>query len=189
VTQWIFPWFTLIPPFGRHALGGHIWVPIDDENCWAWSINFLPDRPLPEEELAAMRAGQGIHVKYIPGTFMPLANRSNDWLIDRQAQKDKKSFSGVEGFSIQDASLQESMGPIQDYSREHLVATDKPIVMTRRALYHAAIALADGVDPPALSGTSQRVRAAGVLLDRDVKAQEWAKEALSDALSKPVYTL
>src|SRR5665213_1816012 len=189
VTQWIFPWFTLIPPFGPHALGGHIWVPIDDENCWAWSINFLPDRPLPEEELAAMRAGQGIHVKYIPGTFLPLANPRNDWLIDRQAQKDKKSFSGVEGFSIQDASLQESMGPLQDYSREHLVVTDKPIVMTRRALYDAAIALADGVDPPALSGASQRVRAAGVLLDRDVRAQEWAKEALNDALSKPVYTL
>ena len=189
VTQWIFPWFTLIPPFGAHALGGHIWVPIDDENCWAWSINFLPDRPLPETELEAMRAGQGIHVKYIPGTFLPLANRRNDWLIDRQAQKDKKSFSGVEGFSIQDASLQESMGPLQDYAREHLVATDKPIVMTRRALYNAAIALADGVDPPALSGASQRVRAAGVLLDRDVRAQEWAKEALSDALSKPVYTL
>jgi phthalate 4,5-dioxygenase oxygenase subunit len=189
VTQWIFPWFTLIPPFGPHALGGHIWVPIDDENCWAWSINFLPDRPLPQDELVAMRAGQGIHVKYIPGTFRPLANRTNDWLIDRQAQKDKKSFSGVEGFSIQDASLQESMGPLQDYSREHLVATDKPIAMTRRALYNAAIALADGVDPPALSGASQRVRAAGVLLDRKVRAQEWAKEALSDALSKPVYTL
>jgi phthalate 4,5-dioxygenase oxygenase subunit len=189
VTQWIFPWFTLIPPFGPHALGGHIWVPIDDENCWAWSINFLPDRPLPEEELAAMRAGQGIHVKYIPGTFRPLANQSNDWLIDRKAQKDKRSFSGVEGFSIQDASLQESMGRLQDYSREHLVATDKPIVMTRRALYNAAIALAEGVDPPALSGASQRVRAAGILLDRKLRAQEWAKEALSDALSKPVYTL
>jgi hypothetical protein len=42
-----FPWFTLIPPFGPHALGGHVWVPIDDENCWAWSINWLADRPLP----------------------------------------------------------------------------------------------------------------------------------------------
>jgi phthalate 4,5-dioxygenase oxygenase subunit len=189
VTQWVFPWFTLIPPFGPHAMGGHIWVPIDDENCWAWSINFLPDRPLPEDELAAMRAGKGIHVKYMPGTFMPLANRRNDWLIDRQAQKDRKSFSGVEGFSIQDASLQESMGPIQDYSREHLVATDKPIAMTRRTLYDAAIALADGVDPPALTGASQRVRAASILLDRDIRAQEWASEALCDALSKPVHTL
>jgi phthalate 4,5-dioxygenase oxygenase subunit len=189
VTQWIFPWFTLIPPFGPHALGGHIWVPIDDHHCWAWSINFLPDRPLPEEELAAMRAGQGIHVKYIPGTFQPLAHRGNDWLIDRQAQKDLKSFSGVEGFSIQDASLQESMGPLQNYAEEHLVATDKPIVMTRRALYKAAIALAEGADPPALSAACQRVRAAGVLLDREIRAQEWAREALSDSLSKPVYSL
>jgi nitrite reductase/ring-hydroxylating ferredoxin subunit len=190
VTQWIFPWFTLIPPFGPHALGGHIWVPIDDYNCWAWSINFLPDRPLPDEELDAMKAGQGIHVKYIPGTFQPLAHRGNDWLIDRQAQRDRKSFSGVEGFSIQDASLQESMGPLQDYSQEHLVATDKPIAMTRRALYRAAMALAEGgIDPPALSAACQRVRAAGVLLDRSVRAQEWAREALTDGLSKPVYTL
>ena len=189
VTQWIFPWFTLIPPFGAHALGGHIWVPIDDENCWAWSINFLPDRPLPNDELSAMRAGQGIHVKYIPGTFIPLANPRNDWLIDREAQRAKVSFSGVEGFSIQDASLQESMGHLQDYSREHLVATDKPIAMTRRTLYKAAVGLEAGVDPPALQGWTHRVRAAGVLLDREANVQNWANEALTDALSKPVHSV
>jgi phthalate 4,5-dioxygenase len=189
VTQWIFPWFTLIPPFGPHALGGHIWVPIDDETCWAWSINFLPDRPLPEDELTAMKDGQGIHVKYLPGTFRPMANPTNDWMIDREAQRNKTSFSGVAGFSIQDASLQESMGPIQDYSREHLVATDKPIAMTRRSLYQAAVNLEAGIEPPALTGSSQRVRAAGVLLERNVKIQDWAEHALTDALSKPVHTV
>jgi nitrite reductase/ring-hydroxylating ferredoxin subunit len=189
ITQWIFPWFTLIPPFGPHALGGHMWVPIDDENCWAWSINFLPDRPLPGEELDAMKQGKGIHVQYVPGTFRPVANRDNDWLIDRRAQKERRSFSGVEGFSIQDASLQESMGPVQDYSREHLVPTDKAIVMTRRVLYRAARDLEKGIDPPALAGAQQRVRAASALLDRSVKASEWAKGALVDGLAKPVYTV
>jgi nitrite reductase/ring-hydroxylating ferredoxin subunit len=189
VTQWIFPWFTLIPPFGPHALGGHIWVPIDDEHCWAWSINFLPDRPLPEEELSAMRNGQGIHFKAMPGTFRPIANPSNDWLIDRRAQKNLISYSGVEGFSIQDASLQESMGKLQDYSREHLVATDKPIAMTRRALYQAAVALKDGVEPPALAAASQRVRAAGVLLDRGLDIQDWAREHLADNLAQPVHSV
>jgi phthalate 4,5-dioxygenase oxygenase subunit len=189
VTQWIFPWFTLIPPFGEHALGGHIWVPIDDENCWAWSINFLPDRPLPAEELSAMRAGRGIHVKYIPGTFRPLANPGNNWLLDREAQRAKVSFSGVEGFSIQDASLQESMGHLQDHSREHLVATDKPIAMTRRALYNAAIGLEAGVDPPALQGRTQRVRAAGVLLDREANIRDWSNKALTDALAKPIHSV
>jgi phthalate 4,5-dioxygenase oxygenase subunit len=188
ITQWIFPWFTLIPPFGPHAMGGHMWIPIDDESCWAWSINFLPDRPLPEDELQAMKEGKGIHVKYIPGTFMPQAHPGNDWLIDRQAQKNHESFSGVEGFSIQDASLQESMGPIQDYSKEHLVATDRPIVMARRMLARVARELENGAQPPALEASTQRVRAASVLLDREVKAQDWAKEALA-TLQKPVFSV
>jgi len=166
-----------------------MWIPIDDESCWAWSINFLPDRPLPDEELQAMKEGQGIHVKYIPGTFFPVANPRNDWLIDRRAQKENRSFSGVEGFSIQDASLQESMGPIQDYSREHLVATDKPIAMVRRMLVDAVRAVEKGEDPPAVDPAAQRVRAASVLLDKVVKGPEWAQSALSDSLSKPVYSV
>jgi phthalate 4,5-dioxygenase len=189
ITQWIFPWFTCIPPFGHHALGGHVWVPIDDESCWAWSINWLSDRPLPQEELDAMKDGKGIHVKYVPGTFVPLANKGNDWLIDRRAQKNRESFSGVDGFSIQDASLQESMGPIQNHAGEHLIATDKAIVMARRMLERAARNLAQGIEPPALDAASQRVRAAAVLLDRSVQAQDWAKTALLDGLKQPVFTI
>ena len=189
ITQWIFPWFTLIPPFGPHALGGHVWVPIDDENCWAWSINWLADRPLPEVELQAMKEGKGIHVQYEPGSFKPLANKGNDWLIDRDAQKNRTSFSGVAGFSIQDASLQESMGPIQDHAREHLVPTDKAIVMARRVLAAAARNLEQGIEPPALDPAAQRVRAASVLLERSVKAPEWAKTELVDGLKQPVFTL
>jgi phthalate 4,5-dioxygenase oxygenase subunit len=189
ITQWIFPWFTLIPPFGPHAMGAHIWVPIDDENCWAWSINFLPDRPLPAEELEAMKAGKGIHCVYEPDSFRPAANRDNDWLIDRDAQRNRESFSGVEGFSIQDASLQESMGPVQDYAREHLVATDKPIAMARRMLYESTRRLAAGERLPAQDSASQRVRAASVLLERSVKAPDWARDALVDDLKHPVYSV
>ncbi len=189
ITQWIFPWFTCIPPFGQHALGGHVWVPIDDENCWAWSINWLADRPLPQEELEAMQAGQGIHVKYVPGTFVPLANKSNDWLVDRASQKRRDTFSGVSGFSIQDASLQESMGPIQDHSKEHLISTDKAIAMARRMLERAARNLEQGIEPPALDAASQRVRAAAVLLGRSVNAPEWAKENLVDGLKQPVFSV
>jgi phthalate 4,5-dioxygenase oxygenase subunit len=189
ITQWIFPWFTCIPPFGHHALGGHVWVPIDDENCWAWSMNWLADRPLPQEELQAMQNGQGIHVKYVPGTFTPLANKGNNWLINREAQKNRESFSGVDGFSIQDASLQESMGPIQNHANEHLIPTDKAIVMARRMLERAARNLSQGIEPPALEPASQRVRAAAVLLDRKVHAPDWARDALLDGLKQPVFTI
>jgi hypothetical protein len=189
VTQYLFPWFTLIPPFGPHAMGGHMWIPIDDENCWAWSINFLPHHDIPPEELHEMQAGKGIHVEYLPGTFRPKANKDNDWLIDRDAQRRKLSYSGVAGFSMQDASLQESMGPIQNHAKENLMPTDRAIVLARRRLYQSAIDLQKGIEPPALASRDQRVRAASVVLDRSVDIVRWVRENLEDKLSSPVFTL
>jgi len=189
VTQWLFPWFTLIPPFGEHALGGHVWVPIDDHNCWAWSVNFRPDCPLGEDERREMQAGKGIHCEYEPGTFRTKANKDNEYLIDRKFQKEKRAFSGVLGFSVQDSSLQESMGPIQNLQREKLLPTDRAIVMARRMLHDAATALQADTEPPAIDADQQRVRAAGVLLPRDKKPQEWAALHLADGRGQPVYSL
>jgi phthalate 4,5-dioxygenase len=193
ITQWLFPWFTLIPPFGEHALGGHVWVPIDDEKCWAWSINFHPDKALSAHEREQMAAGKGIHVAYEQGEhavrWRPRANRDNDYLIDRQAQKDRRSYSGVFGFSEQDASLQESMGPIQDRTRERLLPTDKGVTMARRMLEQAALDLQRGVEPPALNAALQQVRAAGVLLPRGQDPKPWAVEKIQRVRGKPVYSL
>jgi nitrite reductase/ring-hydroxylating ferredoxin subunit len=180
ITQWIMPWYSIIPPFGTHnPLGGHAWVPIDDENCWAWSINYHPARPLSDEELASMQAGEGIHVEYIPGTYRPLANKDNDYLIDREAQRAKKTFSGVKGISMQDASLQESMGTICDRTKERLGTSDAAIIMARRRLLSAVKQLQEGDhDPPALNPATHRVRSTSVVLPKGVAFQEGAKEAL-----------
>jgi phenylpropionate dioxygenase-like ring-hydroxylating dioxygenase large terminal subunit len=190
VTQWLFPWYTLIPPFGEHALGGHVWVPKDDHSCWAWSINWHAKQPLSPEERKDMEDGKGIHVEYeAPGSFRPKANKDNDYMIDRVAQADKRAYSGVFGFSMQDASLQESMGPIQNHEGERLLPTDRAIVMARRMLHESALNLQKGELPPALDATTQRVRAAGVLLDRTTDPVAWAKEHLADGLSQPLYTI
>ncbi|AOF87216.1 rieske [2Fe-2S] domain protein [Hydrogenophaga sp. RAC07] len=190
VTQWLFPWFTLIAPFGDHALGGHIWVPIDDHSCWAWSINWQPNRPLSQEELDAMKAGMGIHVEYeAPGSFVPAANRENGYQMDRLAQKEHRAYSGVFGFSAQDYSLQESMGSIQNHDAERLLPTDKAIVMARRMLHEAALGLEEGLMPPALDSSQQRVRPAGVLLPKEQSPVEWAREHLADSTEKPVFSL
>ena len=195
VTQWIFPWYNLIPPFGDHALGGHVWVPIDDHNCWAWSINFRPDRPLSPTERSHLAEGKGIHCEYEPGTdvpggsFRPKANKDNDNLMDSVAQREKRNFSGVFGFSAQDASLQESMGRIQNHANEKLLPSDRAIVMARRMLHEAALKLEEGIDPPALRSRAQRVRAAGVLLPHGQEPQSWAKEHLVSGGNEPVYSL
>ena len=187
ITPWIMPSHTIIPPRAGHPIGAHVWVPIDDETCWAWSINYHPSRDLTEKELLAMKAGKGIHVQYVPGTFIPLQNRRNDYLMDREAQKRGDTFSGVEGIAMQDASLQESMGPIQDRTRENLCPTDRGIVMARRRLLQAAAANLEGQPVPALTAAEQRVRSCAIELPREQHFREHARHGLFPAPdSEPV---
>jgi len=167
VTQFLMPCFNLFPPYGDNPCGGHAFVPADDETCSIFSIDYHPRRALTPEELEGAHAGRGIHVLVDKETFFPKANRRNDYLVDRAAQKARKTFSGVEGVGVQDAAIQESMGPIIDRSAEHLVATDKGIVMTRRRLLEAARAQARGEPPPGLEPSAQRVRAVSIVAPRD----------------------
>jgi phenylpropionate dioxygenase-like ring-hydroxylating dioxygenase large terminal subunit len=179
ITQWVMPSFTMIPPRGDHPVHGHFWIPADDENCWTWSFDYRPNRALTDKELQAMRDGQGIHAKCIPGTFYPVANKDNDYLMDRAAQKAGKTYSGVEGFAMQDASLQESMGPIVDRTKENLVSTDNGIIMARHRLMRAAKALAEkDLVPPGVDPAHQRVRSASVILPPDQPFKDAAREHL-----------
>lgn len=178
ITQWVMPCFTAIPPRGDHPIHGHFWVPIDDESCWSWSYDYHPTRDLTTTEVQAMDDGHGIHVKLIPGTFIPVQNKDNDYLMDRAAQKAKISYSGISGIAIQDSSLQESMGPIADRSKENLVSTDNGIIMARHRLRKAALALQKGVPPPGLEAVTHRVRSAALVLPPDVAFSDAAKDAL-----------
>ena len=168
VTQWMMPWYTLIPPYGGgHALNGHAWVPMDDENCMAWTFTFHPLRALTEFEIETMKSGGGVHVDLIPGTFRPVANRDNDYLMDRALQRSGRHYSGVRTLAIQDASVQESIGPIADRTKENLVSTDNPIIMARRILTKSAAAAEKGGQLPGLTAESQRVRSASFILPAD----------------------
>ena len=186
ITSWIMPCVTIVPPRSDYPVHGHFWIPIDDESCWAWSFDFHPTRALAKAEVAAMRDGHGVHVKYVPGTYRPRANKDNDYLMDRAAQKAGLTFSGIEGIGIQDASLQESMGPIVDRSRENLVSTDNGIIMARNRLLAAVKALAEqGTVPPGVDPAHHHVRSAAVIL-QDAKAfLPAAAEALSARLGMP----
>jgi len=181
ITPWVMPCFTMIPPRGNYPVHGHFWVPIDDGNCWAWSYDYHPTRALTEAERQAMIDGQGIHVKYAPGGgYRPLANRENDYLMDRAAQKAGLTYSGIEGIAMQDAALQESMGPIVDRSKENLVGTDNGIIMARRRLLQAAKALRDkGETPPGIDPAHQRVRSASVILPPDQPFKDACREEMT----------
>jgi len=179
VTPWLMPSFTMIAPRGDYPVHGHFWIPIDDERCWAWSFDYKASRDLTKDEREAMENGEGIHCKYIPGTYIPLANKSNDYLMDREAQKAGVTYSGIDGIAIQDASLQESMGPICDRTKEKLAPTDRGIMLARRKMFEAIKALQeDGQLPPGVDPETHKVRSAALLLPRDQAYAEAAREQL-----------
>ena len=138
ITPYIMPWYTIIPPRAGHPLGAHAWVPIDDHKLLGLEHQ-LPSAPRAHRSGTGRDAGRRRHPLQVrPRHVRPAANRTNDYLIDRAAQKAGIHYSGVEGIAMQDASLQESMGPIQDRTRENLCPTDLGIVCTRRLLLKAA---------------------------------------------------
>lgn len=168
ITPWVMPSFTMVPPRGDHPVHGHFWIPIDDHNTWAWSFDYHPTRALTQEEREAMEAGWGVHNQYVPGTFRPLQNKDNDYLMDREAQKRGESYSGIWGIAMQDASLQESMGPIVDRTKENLVSTDNGIIMARHRLRRAVNAMMKtGAVPPGRDPVHQRVRSVAAVLPKD----------------------
>jgi hypothetical protein len=180
ITPWVMPAFTMVPPRADHPVHGHFWVPIDDENCWVFTFDYQPVRALTEAEVQAMKSGHGVHNEYVPGTYRPLANKDNDYLMDREAQKRGETFSGVKGIAIQDASLQESMGPIVDRSKERLVSADSGIIKARRKLIQAALDLREkGITPPGVDPEHHKVRSAAIVLPKDQAFLDAAQDALT----------
>ena len=178
ITQWIMPFHTMIPPYGENALNGHAWVPVDDESCMAWCFTHHPVRALSEHELAVMRGGGGIHVQLVPGSFRPVVNKDNDYMMDRAAQRAGKTYCGVAGIAMQDAAIQESMGPVQDRSKENLVSTDNGVIMARIRLRKAALAVAQGKDPDGIDPAAHAVRSASIVLPENASFIDAAAEAL-----------
>jgi nitrite reductase/ring-hydroxylating ferredoxin subunit len=154
----------LLLPFHKliatNPIGAHAWVPIDDENTMNWCIDYLPDGPLTDADVAASQSWHGIHAQLIPGSDRAVLNRDNDYLVDRALQKARRSYTGIKGIGMQDCSIQESMGPVADRTVEHLGVSDTIIVKLRRLLLQTLKDHAQGATPPGLDPKSYRVRSA-----------------------------
>ena len=152
VTQFLLPFYTSVPAYGG-LKRLKIWVPMDDTHTMVWEANWSHERDLEPEERTGVRGRVGAS-GFLPdsddwyGRGRFAARAENDYLIDRERQK-TVNFSGMEDATpIQDAAMQESMGPIVDRSREHLSASDAAIIRMRRRLMQAAEALEHGGTAP-----------------------------------------
>jgi hypothetical protein len=141
-------------------------------------MTWHPERPLTEQD----RDTYFVHVPLRQdGSFRPVLGRDEDYGLDRETQR-LHSATGIDGIGLQDAAIQESMGPIVDRSREVLGSGDAAIVAFRRRL----LAMADDVEAgrevaaPAHPNW-YRVRSAGIVLEKGVDFQVGAASRLTVA--------
>jgi phenylpropionate dioxygenase-like ring-hydroxylating dioxygenase large terminal subunit len=113
ITQFMMPNHSLAPnSFPGEMHQGNTWVPVDDESCWIFCYAYHLDRPLTDKERQQMASGSGIFAE-VDDDYIPVRNRQNDYLIDRQMQK-HSNFTGISGISEQDAAISRCLpGPVR----------------------------------------------------------------------------
>jgi phenylpropionate dioxygenase-like ring-hydroxylating dioxygenase large terminal subunit len=179
ITQFLMPIYTMIPPVNA-TMSFTSATPMDDENLIGFTVTWHPDRPLSDYEKAEIESWTGIHSEVDPVTFMPLRNRENGYLLDRELQRSGRSYTGIRGIREEDMAVQEGMGVVCDRTNEHLGAADLAVITMRRRLLEAVQALAERDETPyeALEGDAYRIRPASVVLPRTTPWDEGAAEAL-----------
>jgi phenylpropionate dioxygenase-like ring-hydroxylating dioxygenase large terminal subunit len=200
IANFLFPCYTMIPT-GTLGVAIHVraWVPVDDEHVMYWSINVPSSRAIGRggqgstEQNAASGRPAGVSsngrrpdgFEYLPassdwlGRWQLTQNAANDYLIDREAQREGVNYTGIAGIFQQDQAVTESMGKVYERSHEHLGTSDSMIIRTRRRVINAAKALRDnhevppGVDHPEV----YRTRSGSVILPRSASWLETTQDA------------
>ncbi|TFZ02553.1 ring-hydroxylating oxygenase subunit alpha [Ramlibacter henchirensis] len=148
IAQYLMPCHGYTPSAAEgQTYHGQSWVPIDDHSCWIFCYSWNPERPLTAQERASYVTGGAVYPAR-GADYVPLRNRSNEYLLDRRMQK-LENFTGIEGVSEQDAAIQDSQGEIADRTRELLGPTDVAVVHFRRLMLEAAAQVAGGAAAPA----------------------------------------
>ena len=155
------------------------WVPVDDTHTMFWSMS----APTPGAGTGVRRTdrngralgGSAGQMEFIPnGTgwlerWRLAANSSNDYRIDREAQRKNEIYTGITGIHLQDQTVTESMGAISDRTKERLGTSDSMVIKSRRRAINAARSLQEGVPAPGVDNPElYSIRSGDVILKRDV---------------------
>jgi phenylpropionate dioxygenase-like ring-hydroxylating dioxygenase large terminal subunit len=180
------------------AVKMNAYVPMDDDHTLQWEIYYNTDGPArPQRAVPINRTAEPIESgrggKYLPQTtgwhdrFVLEQNLENDYLVDRQAQREWKSYSGIPGTRQQDMAVTETMGPIYDRSHEHLGTSDSMIIRTRRRWIAVARAFAEqdilppNVDDPRV----YRLRSGETILPRSADWWDGSRELREKSFTRP----
>ena len=155
--NYMLPFWTQTPQgeFPRN-IQARAWVPLDDTHTmmifWKQKNGLAgTNTPLKDgKSLGGTRPApdwQPVSTDWL-GRYRTVAVEANDWLIDREAQRSNRIYSGIDHVALQDQAVTESMGGITDHGFEHLGPGDLMIARTRRRALQAARAFAGGAPAP-----------------------------------------
>ena len=138
ITNQIFPEAICIP-MSREMTITQWHVPIDDENCYWYTIFTSFKDPVNKDVMRAQR----LREHELP-TYAPLKNRKNFYGYDHKEQANETYTGMGMDINVHDQWAVEGMGRIQNRTREHLGRSDKAIIRYRRTLRQAINAMREG---------------------------------------------
>lgn len=151
ITQAVFP-HTFVIPLSETLTITQMHVPVDDMHTYWYSVFTSFAGPVDKE---AMR-NQRLQFISLPD-YTPKSGRHNQWGFNAEEQRTTTYLGmGEEDINVHDQWACESMGAIQNRTREHLGTSDKVIMANRRMLLKAietvqAGGVAPGVADPHLA--------------------------------------
>ena len=128
VTNLVFPNAFMIP-MSREMTISQWHVPIDDEKHYWYAIFTSFGAPVNKDQMRNQR----LELYQLPD-YIPNKNKSNDYGFDPHEQE-HETYTGMGAdINVHDQWACESMGAIQDRTKEHLGQSDKAITAYRRLL-------------------------------------------------------
>jgi phthalate 4,5-dioxygenase len=143
VTHAMFP-STFVIPLSETVTITQMHVPVDDTHTYWYSFFTSFAAPLDKATMRAQRL-RGVSLP----DYLPLHGSADDWGFDPEEQRTRTFLGmGEEDINRHDQWAVESMGAIQDRTREHLGTSDKVIMANRRVLLRAIEQVQHGARPP-----------------------------------------
>ena len=169
VTHAAFPSTFVIPLSGDVTIT-QMHVPVDDTHTFWVSFFTSFGAPLDKETMRAQRLA-GINLP----DYTPKKGRDNAWGFDAEEQRTRTFLGmGEDDINVHDQWAVESMGAIQDRTREHLGTSDRVIAANRRMLINAIETVRRGGLPPmALSPTQAAAMQGPDTMDCIAPADHW----------------
>jgi len=169
VTNAIFP-HTFVIPLSETMTITQMHVPVDDTHTYWYSIFTSFADAVDRETMRRQR----LNAVNLPN-YIPKSGKHNQWGFNPWEQNSRTYLGmGEDDINVHDQWAVESMGAIQDRTREHLGSSDKVIMANRRELLKAIETVQAGGTPPGVADPAIAAQRVGPeTVDGIAPAGEW----------------